>query len=410
MAEGLQRRGRRPTEGTPRGGVTLPPEELRRLRRLITANLIGMAGAVVSLPVLGFTIAPSRRLWVDVALLALGSAMLAGGLVLLRRDRSWVAVLLLLLANWIVAIGGTFETPFLEPVALLAVLLPLMVTFGFLPSRLIRPVTVGAVVAATTVAVIAEFPENRDDQPGRWLAVILLLVFVPVVAGLIALGVAQSYHRVLEQAELLRDSRARVVVAADDARRRLERDLHDGAQQRLVTTSVRLALARRLLATDPVRADQALADAVAELHDALRDLRELAHGIYPPLLAERGLGPALAAATRRLAVPVDLRVAVAGRYPADVEAAVYFCCLEALQNAVKHAAASRITLTVDAGPPLVFTVEDDGRGYDPAAVPPGTGVANMADRVAAVGGRFGVRARPGAGAVVRGEIPLPAAS
>jgi signal transduction histidine kinase len=387
----------------------LPPAEHNRLRRFLAANLIGLGIAVLSLPVLGVTIARSRHLWLDEGFLLLTTACLVAGLLMLRRGRSAMAVLAMLAGNWIAAIGTTAVNPFLLPVNLLAALLPLMVTFTFLPTRLLRPVVVAAVAVATAVAVLAEFSRSTGEgQPEPWLSVPLVSVFVPVVAGLVALGVWHNYVRLVEQSALLRDSRSRVVAAADDARRRLERDLHDGAQQRLVTTSVRLALARRLLTSDPERADQALADAVAELHDALRDLRELAHGIYPPLLAERGLQAALAAATRRLPIAVDMQVSIARRPPADVEAAVYFCCLEALQNAVKHAGARRVTLSVDAGELVSFAVSDDGTGYEPAVIRRGTGSANMADRVAAVGGWLIIDTGPGRGTTIRGEIPLPA--
>jgi signal transduction histidine kinase len=390
-------------------GGPLPPAEQRRLHRFLLANLFGLLGAVCSLPVLGLTVAPSRHLWADVGFLAVAALFLVVSLRHLRVGRSGAAVLTMLAGNWVTGIGTTAVTPFLMPVNLLVLLLPLMVTFAFLPARLVRWASLGSVLAATAVAGLGEFRRTMTEgQPQPWLSIPLVLVFVPVVTGLIALGVAHSYTRVLERTVLLRDSRARVVAAADDARRRLERDLHDGAQQRLVTTSVRLALVRRLLVTDPERADQALAEAVAELHDALRDLRELAHGIYPPLLAERGLQAALAAATRRLPVPVELEASGADRYPADVEAAVYFCCLEAMQNAVKHAGASRITVTVDAEASLVLAVSDDGGGYDAATVRPGNGMANMSDRVAAVGGWLEVDTASGRGTTIRAEIPLPA--
>jgi signal transduction histidine kinase len=201
-------------------------------------------------------------------------------------------------------------------------------------------------------------------------------------------------------------SRARIQAAADDERRRIERDLHDGAQQRLVALRVKLALAEELVQEDPARgADRlhALGDEVARTLD---EIRSLARGVYPSLLAERGLPEALRAAA--MGSTIDTRVSTdgVGRYPQDVESAVYFCCLEALQNATKHASkARRITVELHDGDGLRFEVIDDGDGFDVEVHGEGAGLTNMRDRIEAVGGRLLVRSAPGGGTVVTGSVP-----
>jgi signal transduction histidine kinase len=207
--------------------------------------------------------------------------------------------------------------------------------------------------------------------------------------------------------EDLRASRQRLVAAADEARRRLERNLHDGAQQRLVALRITLGLARQVAGSSPQEADELLAQTEQEAQDALEELRDLARGIYPPLLADLGLAAALEAQARKAALPVTVEAPDLGRYTQDVEAAVYFCVLEALQNAAKYAQAgqARVTLGHD-GRALTFIVGDDGRGFDQAATPMGTGVQGMADRLAALGRTLRVTSAPGHGTQVTGRVPV----
>jgi signal transduction histidine kinase len=210
------------------------------------------------------------------------------------------------------------------------------------------------------------------------------------------------------QADELRASRARVVAAADAERRRIERDLHDGAQQHLVALAVNLKLARELAESDPVGARAELAKLAGDVHEALEEIRDLAHGIYPQLLVDRGLPDGLRAVVSRAPVPTRLEVGTIGRYPLDVEATVYFCCLEALQNVGKHAGRDvRATLRVwEEQDGLRFEVADDGAGFDPHIERRGAGLTNMSDRLGALGGRLSVVSAPGDGARVAGAIPL----
>jgi signal transduction histidine kinase len=206
----------------------------------------------------------------------------------------------------------------------------------------------------------------------------------------------------------LQASRERLVNASDESRRRIERDLHDGAQQHLVALAVKVSLIKQQIATDPAAAEGLIDELRADVQAALMELRELAHGIYPPLLRERGLKEALRASASRSSLPVSVTIG-ARRYPPELEAAIYFCCLEALQNAAKHAGpSSQVSITVAEGDRVVaFEVEDDGAGFDVDATPPGDGLVSMRDRLGVFGGSLIVTSAPGVGTRVRGSVPQP---
>jgi signal transduction histidine kinase len=215
---------------------------------------------------------------------------------------------------------------------------------------------------------------------------------------------------VLRNSRLIEDlqaSRQRLVTAQDEERRRLERNLHDGAQQQLVALAVRARLASALVGRDPAKELEMLGDLQEGLGDALETLRDLARGIYPPLLADKGLASALEAQSRKAAMPVRVETDGIGRYPQEFEAAVYFCVLEALQNASKYADASDVAVRLwQENGDLLFSVADDGRGFDQATTPLGTGLQNISDRLAALGGTLDIRSRPGGGTTVSGRIPV----
>jgi signal transduction histidine kinase len=204
----------------------------------------------------------------------------------------------------------------------------------------------------------------------------------------------------------LRASRQRLVAAQDEVRRRLERNLHDGAQQELVALAVKQRLVGELIDKDPDKAASMIAELQADTADALDTLRDLARGIYPQILGDRGLTAALEAQIRKTPVPVDLRPDSIGRHDQEIEAAVYFCCLEALQNVSKYANASSavVRLAVD-GPWLTFGVQDDGAGFDPAQTKLGTGLQGMSDRLEALGGGLDIRSEPGRGTTIAGRVP-----
>jgi len=205
----------------------------------------------------------------------------------------------------------------------------------------------------------------------------------------------------------LRASRQRLVVAQDDERRKLERNLHDGAEQQLVALAVKLRLAESLAERDPSATKTMLTDLRTETGEALESLRDLARGIYPPQLADKGLAAALESEARKGSVPTEVRSEGIGRYPPDVESAVYFCALEALNNVAKHAGATRAEVRLaQADGELTFEVSDDGDGFDPAQTGYGTGLQAMADRLDAIGGTLEVHSQPGRGAQVTGRVPV----
>jgi signal transduction histidine kinase len=209
--------------------------------------------------------------------------------------------------------------------------------------------------------------------------------------------------------EELRASRQRLVAAQDEERRKLERNLHDGAQQQLVALQVQLRMAEQIAGRDPAKERELIHRLQGAAAHALDDLRDLARGIYPPLLADQGLSAALEAQARRAPIPVEVEPDGVGRYERDVEAAAYFCALEALNNVAKYADASRATIRLsDEDGELVFEVSDDGRGFDPDQTGYGTGLQGMADRLDAIGGSLDVLSAPGSGTTVRGRVPVAA--
>ncbi|HSP74063.1 MAG TPA: histidine kinase, partial [Gaiellaceae bacterium] len=204
--------------------------------------------------------------------------------------------------------------------------------------------------------------------------------------------------------EELRASRARIVQATDDERRRLERDLHDGAQQRLVALALNLKLAQGALDDDPATVRELLGDAIEELSEATAELRELARGIHPAILTDRGLDAAVTALAGRASVPVELRALPDERLAAPVESTAYFVVAEALTNVARYAQASHAEVEIgQANGALVVEVRDDGGGGADARR--GSGLRGLADRVAAVDGRLVVTSPPGAGTTVHAEIP-----
>ncbi len=249
----------------------------------------------------------------------------------------------------------------------------------------------GELLGALTVAMPAAEPLRKGGEK--------LVTDLASQAGLVLRNV-----RLIEE---LQESRRRIVTAQDERARKLERDLHDGAQQQLVALSVKVGLAEQLTTRDPDKARAILAELKADATDALGNLRDLARGIYPPLLADKGLEAALDAQARKSPIDVQVDADGCGRYPQEVEAAVYFCALEALQNVAKYAEAGTATIALaETNGDLSFRIRDDGRGFDPAASRTGAGLTNMRDRLEALGGSLEITSRPGAGTTVSGRVPL----
>lgn len=283
--------------------------------------------------------------------------------------------------------------------------------------RLRRPALAAAAAGETIVAVLA-----LARAPAAYLPYALILLLIPWAGTLLQLhfscarnarldaALRASLAELADRAAELQASRARIVAAADHERRRIERNLHDGAQQRLTALAVSLGLAAQLAEQDARKVRQLLTGLCREVAETAHELRTLAHGIYPPLLRGSGLAAALTTAVRQATIPVTMEAGRLGRYPQEAEAAVYFCCLEAVHNACKHAGpGARLALRVEeiAGA-LVFDAADDGRGFDPGRPGPGAGFLSMADRLGALGGNLQVRSAPGRGTRVSGSLPLTA--
>jgi signal transduction histidine kinase len=208
----------------------------------------------------------------------------------------------------------------------------------------------------------------------------------------------------------VRESRARIAATADTERRRIERDLHDGAQQRLVALRIELSIVQDMLSDDLPGAAARIHELEASTEEALEELRSLAHGVRPPLLADRGLVEALRSAIARSGLPATLTEESVGRYPPEIESAIYFCILEALQNVAKHAHGAkhvRVRVDGDTRGEVWFDIRDDGAGADDAALESGAGMTNMRDRLSAIDGAVHVVSRPGVGTCVLGRAPVP---
>jgi signal transduction histidine kinase len=268
---------------------------------------------------------------------------------------------------------------------------------------------------------IDELPEDRAvtwiERDRRRVAAVMynpelrgLERFVRAIASaaLIRLENAQTEADLKASTTELAASRGRLVEMANAERRRLERDLHDGVQQGLVGLRIKLDLAAETIKQDPAQGEQVLASMGRQMDDLLQEIRLLARGIYPSLLSARGVVEALRAAGRSSPSRVEVRSRSIGRYAEEIEVAVYFCCLEALQNVTKHAgphATASIVLREE-DELLGFEVRDSGIGFDPLGIGQGTGLVNMHDRMEAVGGWLEVLSRRGRGTTIRGYVPL----
>ena len=400
--ESLPMRGRRgPLWGPLRRLDELP----ERLRGFFLVNFLALTSSLVTLAILT-PIVGSRRMLANLILLAVAEVVLLAGFFAARRFGPRAIVYGVLASVVVFVSGAVLVTPFLSPLFVLLLIAPVLLGVPYLPRREIAGMVVIVLLTSSAVAAFATHRLDLVRTLPPTARVISLAVAVPVVVSVLAYEVVHLYRELTDQASELRESRNQVVEVANAARRSLERDLHDGAQQQLVGMSVQISRIRDLLGGD---ADPEVAAALRELNRqamaSIRELRELAQGIYPPLLAERGLNAALHAAARRSTLPCTLLDEPIPRLAAQVEAAVYFCILEALQNAAKHSGAGEVTVQIRAVPQLEFAVIDDGAGFDPAAASSRGGLLGMEARVAAVGGILSVDSAPGAGTTIRAAFP-----
>jgi signal transduction histidine kinase len=272
----------------------------------------------------------------------------------------------------------------------------------------VAPVSHSGQLFGLIVAERARRGEHLAEETDETLEEVAREVGVAVNKARLDSALQASLDRLRRQAAELQASRGRLVAAADEERRRIERNLHDGAQQHLVALAVKARLVEQLAERDPQRAKSLMNQLQDDVKSAIEELRALAHGIYPPLLSSAGLGEAITAACRRAPLPTEVDANVAARYPPEIEAAVYFCCLEALQNAAKHGGpgvSAKVRIREEAGA-LLFEVCDDGAGFETNEHGDGAGLTNMRDRLGAVGGTLRVESSAGRGTRIEGVVPV----
>lgn len=435
------------------------------LQRWVIANVLSVGSVCFGLVVVELTGPAGADVDAYLVVLAVSWLCMLVGVALVNPYAAMGPISGMVAAIWVACIGFSWISPALAVPAMLGVLSPVLLSYPYL-SRRAMGVLVGLLaVAGTAAAMVGEYrrahatelvpapwvavllaisclpaavlaaPGDRLSRRTYWLSATVLTLFAlsasltlrwwqpwlsvdhvsPGVLGVLVmlavipplmLAVAKAIRDATEhldaQADELRAAHVRLVTVADAARGSLERDLHDGAQQRLVALSVQLRRVSDLL--EERRHNEAatvLAEASETTTEALHELRELARGIYPPLLSQRGLGPALQAACRRAAIPVTLELHDIPRLPATVEAAAYFCVLEALVNAAKHAHADEVFVRVVMAPGLIVEVRDEGVGFDPTRMGEQGGLVGIDARVKAVGGRLSIESTPGRGSLVR---------
>ncbi len=386
-----------------------------RYELFLSGHLALWASAGVLLPLLEYV------LWYRTPYVLLFAAVgapqcvaLAFGLRLARLGRYAQSISLVCITNWISAVLVTVINPnFLAVMALVAVV-PVVFAEPYIRWQrglAFTVITAGCVLAMAMLARFLPIPEAVQHGP-RWLETAVIVVGVPfnafhllVIVWNNAAALRTSEGQLADRAAELTASRTRLTTAADEERRRLERDLHDGAQQHLVALSVLIQLARK---AEPDRCQTLLTEASELVETAVGEIRRLAHGIYPPLLVSGGLTEALPTLAARAAVPVHLDLQGLERYPSSTEAALYYCCSEALQNAAKHGGPGT-TVTVKAHgdeQTLNLSISDTGCGFDPTTI--GHGLTNMTDRLSAIGGQLLIDTAPGRGTRIIAVVGTPA--
>ena len=388
----------------------------QRLRTFILLDAATTAVSVVFVVVMRLAAVDNDWLWVVAIIVALGGVTMAAGLRPLARGDLGAALLYLSLANWGVSLCAVAIATFAWPIMVLASLLPAVFAVPYVTAAQLRIfVAMSFILSVASVAIGlgGDFSGLTEDAPD-WVRDTVLFAFTPFMSLLVVqAGLASSRElqatlgEALDANDELTASRARLVAATDRERRRIERDLHDGAQQRLVGMSVHLALAKELTTTDPDAAAAVMTQVREQLREAQRELRQLVRGVYPPVLSEHGLPAALRAVADEVHLPIELDIEPVERHDADVEAAVYFCVLEALQNAGKHAGSdATVHLRLrEVGSWLEFAVSDDGRGFDAVDRLWGSGFTNMQDRLGAARGTLEVTSAPGSGTTITGRVP-----
>lgn len=424
--------------------VAVPPGPLRVvdgrwLRRIVLIDLAAALVGVTMLLVIHLVVVPATAVLAAAAVVSVAGLVMFSALGPARHLRSEAVVFRLGLANWLTALPMSLIAPFSWPLTVPAALIPAVLAASYTSGLRLWAYVSASMAVAVSAAASGELRagDGLDPEVPIWLRQSILIGWTPVLGVVVALIAHQNSARLRavvsetmaanrrldasgrelsRRAAALQQSRRRVVAATQRERRRIQRDLHDGAQQRLVVLAMRVGALRDDPPTAPEAIRRYLADVGVELRAVQVELRALAAGVYPAALTDDGPTAALREAVGGAPLPVLICDGPSIRHDPDVEAAVYFCCLEAVQNATKHAGpGARIELSIEAtSSGIRFEVTDDGVGFDPDRERAGRGVDDMCDRIADVGGWLEIASSPSAGTIVSGRVPaggepLPAA-
>ncbi len=382
-----------------------------RYQLFLVGHFALWAGAGVALPIWEY-VWILRSPWLLAIAVVCGAhcVALAVALRLARQARYQRSITLVCIGTWISTVLVTFVSPPLLPVMALVALVPVAFAEPYVRWRRGLAFTVVAALSILVMAALARFTHISDavNQAPRWLETAFIVVALPlnafhlmVIVWNNAAALRTSERQLADRAAELTASRTRLTTAADEERRRIERDLHDGAQQHLVALSVLIGLARH---AEHERSLPLLTEAAELVEASIVEIRRLAHGIYPPLLVSGGLTEALPTLAARASVPVHLDLNGLGRYPTSTEAAMYYCCSEALQNAAKHGGTGTAVTIAGRqdGPLLTLMITDTGKGFDPSTI--GQGLINMTDRLWAIGGTLSIDTAPGCGTRITAAV------
>ncbi len=404
---------------------SLQDEQRRSLTTFIVLDAALTAAAVPFVLGVWLTVAHEPYLLAVAVVVAAAACVMALAAHRARCGETSAAVGWLAAGNWIAIAAGAFLAPTVWPIYPIAALLPAVVAASYVRQDQFRWYLAASVTVATSTTLLGLFTNitSIEEDVPEWTFTMLQAIFVPIMTGaigflalqnfarvrLLVTSMGDAYDSVRFQANDLFASRSRMIAATDRERRRIERDLHDGTQQHFVAMSMQLAALKNQL---PPGAEELRAQ-VDRLRDdvkaAQRNLRELTAAIYPPTLSQHGLTSAIRFIADRFTTNVTAQITNVGRCAPDIEAAVYFTCMEALQNASKHAgpdAHVQIELRRD-DDQLAFVIADDGPGFDVAAIAIAGGTANMHDRMTAVLGTLTIESGAGIGTTVRGNVPVP---
>ena len=390
------------------GDIALPAPGPNPLAEFIRLNRWGTVASAVLLALVNVVVFQELVLYAIPAAVMVTFFTLIVASRLLESERVPEALGVVAFGNWMVAVVTVSMVPWVLPVMVLTAMMPIALATPYVERDRLWPFMLGT---AAVLAAIGWLGIERDDSgvvedvaDGIELGIVVLGLICAAVPIGVVVWQANRYHRAQTDAavrlsEQLSESRRRLVVAGDAERARIERDLHDGAQQRLIAIAMRL----RMLNGKSQPSD--LTPVISDVETAMADIRRLANGIAPALLESAGLQPALAAAARDVGLPVETNLASVGRLDRNVETALYFCGTEAMQNALKHADGQHLRLDLfTEGDRVVLEVSDEGPGFDPMESPTSSGMVNMSDRMASIGGTLTVTSRPGGGTTVCASV------